>query len=121
MRWNETLTLLSPTQKYQDATGAWHEGEREERTVFCNEMILGLMKLANLRNSDIRMANATEPVSMGLRNEHMLQVRSIDYAGEDQVRFHDEEYEVIYLSGAGEYRTLTIGQRIGNDVEDTGD
>lgn len=26
MRWNETLVLLSPTQKYQDATGAWHEG-----------------------------------------------------------------------------------------------
>lgn len=120
MRWNETVTLLSPAQsKYQDATGAWHEGEREERDIFCNEMVIGLMKLANLRSSDVRMANATEPVAMGMRHEHMLQVRTVDYEGEDQVRYHGEEYEVMYLSGAGEFVTLTIGQRIGNDVSDT--
>lgn len=115
MRWNKVVTLLSPTEKYQDSTGAWHEGERTERTVFCNEMIIGLMSLANLRSSDVRMANATQPVDVGMRNEHMLQVRTVDYNGEDQCIFEGEEYEVMYLSGSGETRTLTIGQRLGND------
>ena len=113
-RYNETLTLLAPAAKYQDAAGAWHEGERTARTIFCNEYTIGVMTLAHLRNSDIRAANSTEPVDVGLRNEHMLQIRSIDYQGEDQVIFHGEEYEVVYLSGAGEHRVLTIGQRLGN-------
>lgn len=114
MRYNEVVTLLAPTQKYQDSTGAWHEGERTQRTVFCNEFIIGTVTLAHLRSSDIRATNTTEPVDVGLRHEHMLQLRAIDYEGEDQVLFHGEEYEVIYASGAGEFVTLTIGQRLGN-------
>lgn len=113
-RWNEVVTLLSPTQKYQDTTGAWHEGERTERTVFCNEFTIGLMAMAHLRNSDIRAANSTDPVDVGLRHEHMIQLRSVDYQGEDQVIFRGEEYEVAYMSGAGEYVTITIGHRLGN-------
>lgn len=122
MRWNETVTLLSATEKYQDETGAWHEGERTARTVFCNQMIMGFMSIANLRSSEIRMANTTEPVDVGLRNESMIQVRAIDYGGEDKCIFHGEEYEVMYLSGSGEYRVLTIAQRIGNipDAESQG-
>lgn len=114
MRYNEVVTLLAPTQKYQDSMGAWHEGERTERTVFCNEFIIGTVTLAHLRSSDVRATNTTEPVDVGLRHEHMLKLRTIDYEGEDQVRFHDEEYEVIFVSGAGEFVTLTIGQRLGN-------
>ena len=117
MRWNKVITLLSPTQKYQDASGAWHEGERTERTVFCNEFILGTLTIAHLRSSDIRATNTTEPVDVGLRHEHMLQLRSIDYQGEDQCIFEGEEYEVIYASGAGEHVMLTIGQRLGNAVQ----
>lgn len=114
MRWNDTVTLLSPTEKYQDAAGAWHEGKRTERTIFCNVFMLGLVAMAHLRNSDIRAANATEPVDVGLRDEHMLQIHSLDYNGEDQCVFHGEEFEVIYISGGGEYITLTIGHRLGN-------
>lgn len=117
MRWNETITLLSATEKYQDETGAWHEGERTARTVFCNQMIIGFMTIANLRSSDIRMANTTEPVDVGLRNEHMIQIRAIDYNNEDKCIFHDDEYEIMYLSGGGEYRVLTIAQRLGNSSD----
>ena len=115
MRWNETITLLKATAPYQDSTGAWHEGERTAREVFCNEMTIGTMTLAHLRSSDIRMTNTTEPVDIGMHNEHMVQLRAVDYEGEDQCLFHGQEYQVMYSSGAGEFRTLTIAQQLGND------
>lgn len=114
MRWNETVTLLKAGAKYQDSAGAWHEGVRTERTVFCNAMTIGVMAMAHLRSSDVRIANTTEPVDVGMHNERMIQLRSIDYEGEDQVRFHGEEYEVMYSSGSGEFITLTIAQQLGN-------
>lgn len=120
MRWNQTVTLLSPVEKYQDSAGAWHEGKRSERTIFCNEFMVGLVAMAHLRNSDIRAANSTEPVDVGLRNEHMIQVHALDYQGEDQCIYRGEEYEVIYISGAGEYAMLTIGQKLGNSIADEG-
>lgn len=117
-RWNETVILLSPAEKYQDSTGAWHEGRRPRREVFCNEFTISTVQMAHLRSSDIRMTNTTQPVDVGLRHEHMLQMRRIDYEGEDQVIYHGEEYEVIYASGGGEMIYLTIGQRMSNAVED---
>lgn len=114
MRWNESVTLLAPAVKYQDAAGAWHEGERVPREVFCNEMTLSLVAMAQLRSADVRAQSSTQTLDVGLRNEHMIQVRAIDYQGEDQVIFRGAEYEVLYLSGSGEFRTLTIGQRLGS-------
>lgn len=114
MRWNETLVLLSPVEKYQDSAGAWHEGKRSERTVFCNEFMIGFVALAHLRSSDIRAANTTDPVDVGMRNEHMVQVRRIDYEQEDRCIFRGEEYEIMFVSGGGEYVTLTIGQKLSN-------
>lgn len=117
-RWSETVTLLSPVNRYQDESGSWHEGERVKREVFCNEMTMSLVAMAQLRSADVRASSSTTPLDMGLRNEHMIQVRSIDYGNEDQVLFHGEEYEVLYLAGSGEYRTLTIGQRLGDSPEE---
>lgn len=117
-RWNDVITLCGAKNKWQDSVGAWHEGERENRLVFCNEYTIGLVAMAHLRNSDIRAANSTEPVDVGLRNEHMVQVRAIDYENEDEVIFHGEEYEVIYVSGSGETRYLTIGQKLGSSGVD---
>jgi len=113
-RWNGTVTLLAPASKYQDEAGAWHEGERVPREIYCNEMTMSLVAMAQLRSADVRASSTTQTLDMGLRNEHMIQVRTIDYNGEDEVVFNGEEYEVLYLSGSGEFRTLTIGQRIGN-------
>ena len=117
MRWNDTVTLLSPATKNQDANGAWHEGKREARTVFCNAMTLTMVAMAQIRSADVRAQSSTQTLDMGLRNEHMIQVKAIDYQNEDQVIFHGEEYEVLYLAGSGETRTLTIGQRIGSTVD----
>ena len=121
MRWNDTVDLLSPSDAYQDSTGAWHAGKRVPRTVFCNAMTIGTMAMANLRSSDVRLANATDPVDVGLRHEHMIQVRAIDYENEDQVDYHGERYEVMYASGSGEFRMLTIAQRIGDGAQDEDD
>lgn len=116
-RWNETVILLAPANKHQDSSGAWHEGERVPREVFCNEMTMSMVAMAQLRSADVRAQSSTQTLDMGLRNEHMIQVKSIDYNGEDQCIFHGEEFEVLYLSGSGENRTLTIGQRLGNAME----
>jgi len=114
MRWNKTITLMSPAESYQDSAGSWHEGERTARTVYCNEMTIGVMAMAQLRSADVRAQSTTQKIDVGLRNEHMIQIRSLEYHGEDQCIFEGEEYEVMYSSGSGEYRVLTIGQRLGN-------
>lgn len=120
MRFNDAVTLLSTPQRYQDETGAWHEGEPVQRTIFCNPMTIGVVAMANLRSSEVRMMNATQPVDVGLRNEHMLQIRALDYAEEQQCIYHGEQYEVLYASGSGEFRVLTIGQRLGSEPEGSG-
>lgn len=113
-RWNRMVTFLSPAEGYQDEEGAWHYGEPAKREVFCNEYTIGIMAMSHLRSSEVRMTNDTEPVDVGIRNEHMVQVRSIDYKGEDRCIYEGEEYEILYSTGAGEMRLLTIGQRIGS-------
>lgn len=86
-------------------------------------MTLSLVAMAQLRSADVRAQSSTQTLDVGLRNEHMIQVRAIDYHGEDQLIFRGDEYEVLYLSGSGEFRTLTIGQRLGsaNELEDAED
>ena len=114
-RWNRTLTLLTPAERYQDEEGGWHYGEPAKRVIFCNEYSIGVMTMAHLRSSEVRMANDNEPVDVGIRNEHMVQVRAIDYNSEDRCIYEKEEYEILYSTGSGDYRLLTIGQRIGNE------
>ena len=114
MRWNKVVTLLTPAEKYQDEEGGWHYGEPVERTVFCNEYTIGMMTMSHLRSTDVRMANSNEPLDIGMRNEHMIELRSIDYKGEDRCVFEGEEYEIMFSTGSGETRLLAIGQRIGN-------
>lgn len=111
-RWNKVVTLLAPAESFQDEAGAWHRGERVGRTVFCNEYSIGVLTLSHLRSSDVRTMNDTERVDVGMHNERMLQVRAMDYEGEDQVIYEGEEYEVMYTSGAGEKLLLTIGQKL---------
>lgn len=113
MRWNEVVTFLGVGEQYQDSAGAWHQGERVERLVYCNEYTIGAMAMAHLRSNTVRMANGNEPIDVGLRNEHMLEVRTVDYLGEDKCIFRGEEYEVMYITGAGDTRLITIGQRFG--------
>lgn len=113
MRWSEVIYFLSAPEPYQDSSGAWHEGERPPRMAYCNEYTIGLVAMAHLRSNTVRMANGNEPVDVGMRNEHMVEVMAIDYQGEDKCIYHDDEYEVMYVTGQGDKRLLTIGQRFG--------
>lgn len=102
-RWNDSVTLLPPAKAYQDEEGAWHEGEREYRTVHCNSRTIGL-------------AAYTSILDMGLRVDAQVQVKAIDYNGEDQVIYHGDELEVLYVTGGSTTRILSLGKRIGNAV-----
>lgn len=101
-RWNDTITLLSPANPYQDESGAWHEGERTATEVFCNPRTMGLTQAASV-------------VDAGLRVAAQVQIRACDYNDQDQVQYHGQELEVTYVSGGGEYRYLTLARKVGND------
>ena len=114
MRWNKVVTLLTPKEPWQDEEGSWHYGEYDERVVYCNENSIGTMTMAHMRSSDVRTANSNEPVDMGMRHEHFLEMRSIEYRDEDRCIYEGAEYEVLFKTGAGERCIICIGQRIGN-------
>lgn len=114
-RWNETITLLSAPEAYQDSMGAWHEGERVGRTVFCNVGIIGLMTMAQLRSSEVRITSGETVPEGGLREMHVIWIRQLDYQGEDQVVFRGEEMEVIATTSEGENLKMIIRRRYGND------
>jgi hypothetical protein len=107
MRWNETITLLSDPEKYQDAAGSWHEGERAKTTVFCNPRRLGMETILNTYFRD-RVAD------FGLRASAEVEVRSADYGGQDQAVYRGDEMEVTSVSGGGETVVLTLSRRLAN-------
>lgn len=114
MRWNATVTLHGNPERYQDEAGYWHEGELEERTVFCNVMKYGSIFMGNLRSNDVRMLNNNLKVDLGQMPEMQIQVRSEDYLGEPLATLDGTEYEVIYRTLAGELSILGLVKRIGN-------
>ncbi len=114
-RWADVITLLSATDSYQDEEGGWHEGERVERTVFCNNAIVGTMAMAQLRSSEVRVTNTNDPVDMGLMETAMVYVMTMDYMGEDQCIYHDKEMQVIAATNDGENTKLFLRRRVGND------
>ena len=110
-RYNDTITLLSPSERYQDAGGSWHEGERKETTVFCNRFSLGL-------------SATSAALDMGLRATAQVQVRAVDYDGQDQCYYPartsaDEdmtgrELDVTHATQGGDFVVLTLGRKLGN-------
>ena len=114
-RWNDTITLLSAPNSYQDEEGGQHEGERVAREVFCNPGTFGVMTMAQLRSSEVRITSGDSVPEVGLREMHLVYVREIDYEDEDQVIFHGKEMDVIGATSEGENRKLIIRRRLGND------
>jgi hypothetical protein len=114
-RWNETITLLSAPEAYQDDEGGWHEGERTEREVFCNPGIIGTMTMAQLRSSEVRISGNDNVPEVGLREMAMVYVRQIDYDNEDQCIYHGKEMDVIAATTERENWKLIIRRRVGND------
>lgn len=114
-RWNETITLLSCPNAYQDEEGGYHEGERVGREVFCNPGIIGTMTMAQLRSSEVRINSNDKAPEVGLRDMAMVYVRDIDYEGEDQCIYHGKEMDIIAGTSEREYWKLIVRRRIGND------
>lgn len=114
-RWNETIILLSAPKSYQDAEGGWHEGERVGREVFCNVGMLGVMTMAQLRSSEVRITSGESVPDVGLREMHVVWIRQIDYDNEDQVIFRGMEMDVIAATSEGENYKMIIRRRLGND------
>lgn len=99
--YNDTVTLVGSGESYQDDMGAWHYGEPVQSEVFCNRFSLSL-------------AQNAAALDMGLRDTIQLQVRTIDYAGQDKAIYDGTEYEVSYVSVHGDKTTITIGHKIGD-------
>lgn len=114
-RWNEVITFLAPVEAYQDSMGAWHEGERRERKVFCNVGTIGIMTMAQLRSSEVRITNGRSVPDVGMRDMHVVYVRQIDYEGEDQCLFRGAEMDVIAATSEGANYKIIIRRNIGND------
>lgn len=101
-RWNDTCLLLSHPERTQDAEGNWVQGEQFRKPVFCNRYTMG-------------SATWASAVDAGLRADAELQLRSVDYEGEDEVIYHGREYDVTRVSDSGEFCRLTLGRRLSND------
>lgn len=99
MRFNSTATLIKVSIE-RDKYGASHE-TTIERDVFCNRFTLSAQHVIASQ-------------SIGLQAKAIIQLRTIDYEGEQRVRFDGEEYEVSYVSNSGEFVKLTLAKELKN-------
>lgn len=114
-RWAETIILLKPANKWQDDEGGWHEGEREEREVFCNVGMLGTMTMAQLRSSEVRITSGESAPNVGPTRMDVVYIKQIDYDEEDQAIFRGKEMDIIAATSEGENYKVILRRRIGND------
>lgn len=99
MRFNCTATLVKVLVE-RDKYGASYETS-EEREVFCNRFTLSA-------------SNVIASQSVGLQARAIIQLRSIDYEGEQRVIFDGETYEVSNVSDSGEFVKLTLAKELKN-------
>jgi hypothetical protein len=108
VRFNETCVLLGAPARYQDAMGAWHAGKPEKRTVFCNPRSVGAETWTNERSrGDLH-------VDAGIRPDAAVQLRTVDYGGEEEVSYRGREYDVDAVVEKGDLTTLTLLRRASN-------
>ena len=117
MRWNSTVELLTKTEDWQDEEGAWHRGEEVPRLVYCNERKFAGIFMGNLRSNDVRSLNNNLMVDLGSTPEAQLEMRAIDYQGEERCIYKGKEHIIIYSTQAGENVLIAIARRIGNRAD----
>lgn len=100
-RYNDVITLLSSTERYQDEEAVWHDGEPAKKEVFCNRYSVGATTLAAYSQQ-------------GLRADAQVSVRTIDYDGQTEAEFDGVRYDVAGTSSKGEFTTLTLQRRAHN-------
>lgn len=109
MRWNETCVLLGAPERYQDAMGAWHHGEQSRKQVFCNARSVGAETWTNPRSrGDLH-------VDAGTRPDAAIQLRSVDFSGEEEVEYRGEQYDVDAVVEKGDLTVLTLVRRVTNE------
>lgn len=101
MRWNDVVTLLS-SKPEKDSMGNVVEGEVTRRDVFCNRRTVG-------------SESWSTSIDLGLRADAQVQVRSIEYQGEDECVFHGVEYDIERVTDSGEFTILQLGRKASND------
>lgn len=101
MRWNETVTLLAKPYLHQDEAGNVHTGWPERRERFCNAYTVG--------------ADAwSAAIDLGLRADAEVQLRAVDYGGEEEVEFRGVEYDVERVTHSGDFVRLQLGRHASN-------
>ena len=102
MRFNATATLCRETAT-QDSRGNTVRVKGAPKEVYANVYEIGL-------NSYLAAKAA------GLHADAELQLRSIDYDGENIAEFNGVEYTVERVSDTGEYTRLTLARRLSNVI-----
>lgn len=100
-RYSEVITLVSVGEPTVDDEGN-QTLERIETDVFANRYTMGLNTWAAAR------AN-------GLHADARFNVRTFDYAGQQRAIHDGIEYEVERASVRGEFTTLVLKRRLGNE------
>jgi len=90
--------LLKPVSVTVGADGAPAQSG-EPRMVFVNPMRVGSQSWAAAR-------------SAGLHADAQVQLRSCDYAGEQEVTIDGVPYDVERVADRGEFTTLTLARRV---------
>ena len=85
----------------QDENGVFGSTETAQKA-WANPMTVGASSWAAAR-------------AAGLRADAQVQVRSCDYAGQEELRMDGVEYTVERASDTGEYTVLTLKRRLSND------
>lgn len=80
MLWNDVAQLISYTETKDDIGDTIQTPS--ERQVFVNK-------------KSVRQNEYYQSLSQGLKPELMLEVRSIDYEGEEELEFNDKKYRVM--------------------------
>lgn len=99
-RWNDTITLVSLPESYQDSMGAWHEGEPVKEEVFCNQFSAGL-------------TDTTTP-DRGLTDVAEVQLRNEDYGDQAKAVYHGVEYSVASVTRSATFCRIRLERGIGD-------
>ena len=100
MRWNKVATLYKVVTS-RNAEGVPEDSVESESTVFANPRNMGYEAWSAAR-------------SVGLHADASIQVRSMEYEGENRCEIDGVEYEIERAYDTGEYTTLTLKRRLRN-------
>ena len=100
MNWRDVIEL---GQQSETVTSGMVTKSWTYATVFCNK-------------KSVRQSETYEAASVGLKPELMFEIRSIDYAQQERVRFNSKVYEITRAYDKGEITELIVSAIVGSEV-----